>query len=231
MVSFAFGDFDKNFQKSIKELANIDVEVQFKQALTSFKGGYFVLGRTKRGEIFPVIVSEDGKYFIGLSNVMSLNKEDSQIIRETINQASAAKMQEDKKALTKLFKSFKESDFITLQGEGKNLPTKIIVTDPDCPYCRKELEKIEERLKSANVKLIFAPVHEKEAFIKAQLLLNATKKMKNNAEKIAILRQYYQDVTLSQKEQKTDITQVRNTADKIFASGLIQGVPFIFDME
>ena len=91
---------------------------------------------------------------------------------------------------------------------------------------------IEARLKEANLKLIFAPVHEQDAFIKAQLALNETKTAKDNKTKIAILRKYFQDnVKLSAKEQKTDITQVKFTTEKIFGSGLIHGVPFIFDVE
>ena len=232
ITSFAFADFDTNFKKSIKELTNVDVEVQFKKALKSFDGQYFVIGRTKGGDIFPVIVDKNGQYFMGLSSVMNFSKEDSKIIMDAINEAGEAKMKEDSKALNKLFKEFKESDFITFSGEGKNLPTKIIVTDPDCPYCRKELQNIEKRLKEANLKLIFAPVNEQDAFIKAQLILNATKNAKDNKAKIAILRKYFQDdVKLSAKEKKTDITQVKFTTEKIFGSGLINGVPFIFDVE
>ena len=231
-ANIAFADFDTNFKQSIKELTNVDVEVQFKKALKSFEGQYFVIGRTKSGDIFPVIVDKNGQYFMGLSSVMNFSKEDSRVIMNAINEAGEAKMKEDSKALNQLFKTFKESDFITLNGEGKNLPTKIIVTDPDCPYCRKELQNIEMRLKEANLKLIFAPVHEQDAFIKAQLILNATKNAKDNKAKIAILRKYFQDnVKLSAKEQKTDITQVKFTTEKIFGSGLINGVPFIFDVE
>ena len=231
-ANIAFADFDTNFKQSIKELTNVDVEVQFKKALKSFEGQYFVIGRTKSGDIFPVIVDKNGKYFIGLSSVMNFDKEDSRVIMNAINEAGEAKMKEDSKALNKLFKEFKEGDFVTLSGEGKNLPTKIIVTDPDCPYCRKELGNIEARLKEANLKLIFAPVHEQDAFIKAQLALNETKTAKDNKTKIAILRKYFQDnVKLSKKKKKTDITQVKFTTEKIFGSGLINGVPFIFDVE
>ena len=56
--------------------------------------------------------------------------------------------------------------------------------------------------------------------------------VKDNKAKIAILRKYFQDnVKLSAKEKKTDITQVKFTTEKIFGSGLINGVPFIFDVE
>lgn len=230
-ASFAFGNFEKNFKQSIKELTNIDVEIQVKKQLKSFNGEYFVIGRTKSGEIFPVIVSQDGKHFIGLSSVMNFSKEDSAMIMGEINKAGEEKMKADEAGLKKLFSSFKESDFVILKGEKENLPTKIVVTDPDCPYCRKHLEAIESQLKEANLKLIFAPVHEEEAFIKAQLILNESAKVKDNAKKIAILRKYYKDIKLSDREKKTDIKQVRFTAEKIFGSNLISGVPFIFEFK
>lgn len=230
-ASFAFGNFEANFKKSIRDLTNIDVEIQVKKELKSFNGEYFVIGRTKGGDIFPVIVSKDGKHFIGLSSVMNFSKEDSKMITEEINKAGAAKMQADKQALGKLFASFKESDFVTLQGEGKDLPTKIVVSDPDCPYCRKHLENVESELKEANLKFIFAPVHNENAFIKAQLILNQSVKAKDNARKIAILRKYYTDIKLSEKEKKTDIKQVKFTTEKIFGSGLVSGVPFIFEID
>ncbi|PKT79083.1 thiol peroxidase [Helicobacter winghamensis] len=230
-ASFAFGNFEKNFKQGIKELTGVDVEVQVKKQLKSFNGEYFVIGRTSGGDIFPVIVSQDGKHFIGLSSVMNFSKEDSKMITEEINKAGEAKMKADAEGLKKLFSSFKESDFVVLKGERKNLPTKIVVTDPDCPYCRKHLEGIEAQLKEANLKLIFAPVHEEEAFIKAQLILNESAKVKDNVKKIAILRKYYKDIKLSDKEKKIDIKQVRFTTEKIFGSGLITGVPFIFEMK
>ena len=61
ITSFAFADFDTNFKKSIKELTNVDVEVQFKKALKSFDGQYFVIGRTKGGDIFHVNVDKNGQ--------------------------------------------------------------------------------------------------------------------------------------------------------------------------
>lgn len=231
MASCAFANFDVNFKKGIKELTNVDIEIQLKKPLQSFKGEYFVIGRTSNGEIFPMIVSQDGKHFIGLSNIMSFSQEDSEMISKEMQQASEAKMKADSKALNRLFKSFKESDFITLTGQGKNLPTHIVVSDPDCPYCRQHLQSVESQLKEANLKFIFAPVHNENAFIKAQLILNASAKASDNEAKLALLRKYYSDTPLSPQEKKTDFRQVQSNTEKIFNSGLIRSVPFVFTLE
>lgn len=231
LVSFAMAGFEENFKISVKKLAEIDAEVQLKKPLKSFKNQYFVIGRTQSGEIFPVIVSQDGNYFVALNSMMNLNKEDSQMIMEELYKAGEAKEKQDAEVLNALFASFNAKDFIFLKGTSDNLPTKIVVTDPDCPYCRKHLEEIESELKEANLKLIFAPIHKKEAFIKAQLAMNQTSKLKteDTKGKIKILRKFYQDIKLSKKEMETDITQVRKNTDKIFASKIIKGVPFVFE--
>lgn len=233
LASFAVAGFEENFKKSIKNLSGVETEVQLKKPLKSFKNQYFVIGRTQSGEIFPVIVSQDGNYFVALSSMMSLAKEDSMMIMEELNKAGEEKEQKDVKVLQTLFASFTPNDFIFLKGEGENLPTTIVVTDPDCPYCREQLKEIESKLKQTNLKLIFAPVHEKEAFIKAQLAMNQTANLKaeDTKGKIKILRKFYQDISLSKKEMETDITQVRKNTDKIFDSKVIRGVPFVFEQK
>lgn len=182
-VSFALAGFEDNFKKSVKNFADVNVEVQLKKPLKSFENQYFVIGRTQGGDIFPVIVSQDGSYFVALSNMMNLDKEDSNMIRGELKKAGEEKEEKDSKALNALFASFTPSDFIYLKGESEGLPTKIVVTDPDCPYCREQLETIESELQKANLKLIFAPVHQKEAFIKAQLAMNQAAKLKAGTQK------------------------------------------------
>lgn len=232
-ASFALAGFEDNFKKSVKNFADVNVEIQLKKPLKSFKNQYFVIGRTQGGDIFPVIVSQDGSYFVALSNMMNLDKEDSNMIREELKKAGEEKEKKDSKALNELFASFTPSDFIYLKGESEGLPTKIVVTDPDCPYCREQLETIESELQKANLKLIFAPVHQKEAFIKAQLAMNQAAKLKaeDTKGKIKILRSFYQEKKLNKSEMATDFSQVRKNTNKIFGSNLVKGVPFVFDQK
>ncbi|MDE5592256.1 MAG: hypothetical protein K2I63_04820 [Helicobacter sp.] len=153
------------------------------------------------------------------------------MIREEIAKASLAKEKQDSSALNKLFKEFKENDFIFLEGNKKNLPTKIVVSDPDCPYCREHLSKIEKELETSNIKLIFAPVHDKNAFIKSQLAMQEISKLPQHdtPAKLKVLRKYYQNIKLNTQEMKTDYSQITKNKEKIFASGIIRGVPFIFE--
>ena len=232
-LTFLSASFEENFKKSIKDMVDVDVEVEFKKELVSFPLTFFVVGKTKGGDIFPAIVSKEGEYFIGLSNVLKLSNVDTQMINEALSKAQKEKQARDSKVLKELFGSFKESDFVYLKGAGKNLPTKIVVSDPDCPYCRKHLRNINKDLEESDLKIIFAPVHEKEAFIKAQLIMKETAKLKDEDTKgkVAILEKYFKDITLGAKEQKTDYSQITKNTEKIFESGAIKGVPFIYEMQ
>lgn len=227
-LSIANSNFDDNFKKTIKEVADINIEVYSKKELKSFPS-YFVIGKTSGGDIFPVIANKDGKYFIGMSNVLHLNEEDSNTIKQELNKAKMEQEKKGRAVLDKLFSSFKESDYVLLEGNSKNLPTQIVVSDPDCPYCRKHLEEIEETLKTANVKFIFAPVHERASFVKSQLIMNETKKLKSTKEKLEVFRKYYKDIKLSKKELDTNTSQVDRNTRKIFDSGAVRGVPFIYE--
>ena len=106
-----------------------------------------------------------------------------------------------------------------------------MVTDPDCPYCREHLKNVDAELKEANLKLIFAPIHQKEAFIKEPFILNELAKLDtgDTKGKIKILEKYYRDITLDAGQLKTDYSQITKNTDKIFQTGVIKGVPFIFE--
>lgn len=230
-LTFASAALEENFKKSIKDMTDVEVEVEFKKELVSFPSMYFVIGKTKGGDIFPVIVSKEGEYFIGLSNVLKLSNVDTQMMQEALNQAQKEKEARDSKVLKELFSGFKESDFLYLKGASENLPTKIVVSDPDCPYCREHLKGIDQELKEANIKMIFAPIHEKEAFIKSQLIMSEAAKLKKDDTKgkVAILNKYFKDIALSNKELKTDYSQITRNTEKVFKSGVIKGVPFIYE--
>ncbi|NDJ28134.1 hypothetical protein DMB95_01525 [Campylobacter sp. MIT 12-8780] len=99
-----------------------------------------------------------------------------------------------------------ETQIITL-GD-KNKPVLYVFSDPECPYCRAHLAGIEEELKENQLKLIITPVHGKSAFEKTALIYKESKNAKTDAQKIAILRKYYDENIknydkVSQKELNT----------------------------
>lgn len=229
---FAYADFNANFTKSIKELSGVDVKVEFKKELESFKDTYFVIAKTSKGDAFPVFVSKDGKYLIGFSNVLNLADNDMKMMQEQLKKASEENLARDKQALSKLFASFSKDDFVYLEGNKKGLPTKIVVTAPDCPHCQNQLKgDIDKILEESNLKIIFAPLGKEDAFIRAQLIMNETKNLKSTKDKLAVLKKYYFAKELSKAQLKTNYDKIKTNQEKIFGSGLVQGVPFVFSEE
>jgi thiol:disulfide interchange protein DsbC len=116
---------------------------------------------------------------------------------------------------------------LLLKSQIKTDALLTIVTDPDCPYCRAELSNLREHLKSTNVRMIFAPVHDEKAYVKSALILEETKKLNNNEKIISVIEKYYKDIELSEKQMQTKTDIVHDAAETIFGSGLIQGVPYL----
>ncbi|EMD8967128.1 thioredoxin fold domain-containing protein [Campylobacter upsaliensis] len=89
----------------------------------------------------------------------------------------------------------KEKMIISL-GDKNKQPSIYVFSDPECPYCIEQLKNIEEELKTKQINLILTPVaHGKSAFEKSALIYKESKNAKTDAEKLAILRKYF-DPTL-----------------------------------
>jgi len=87
------------------------------------------------------------------------------------------------KELSKLIKAEKPENIVALGNDPKK-ETLIVFTDPECPFCGKEVEKIEETLKSRNLKLIFTPVHDKSSLEKSVIIQKQTAVAKTLDEKL-----------------------------------------------
>ena len=64
-----------------------------------------------------------------------------------------------------------------------------------------------------------------------QLIMNEVAKLDagDTKGKIKVLEKYYRDITLDAGQLKTDYSQITKNTDKIFQTGVIKGVPFIFE--
>ena len=137
------------------------------------------------------------------------------------------------KKLNEIFKSIPENRYVNLKSTGNNVKkTLVVVTDPECPYCRNEMKTIEEKLKDHHIKIILAPVGARTAFVKSQIAMDKIKEAKSDKEKISILREVYADsykIPENLRNQPTKL--IDENAEKIYSSGLIRGVPFVFEME
>ncbi len=131
--------------------------------------------------------------------------------------------------LKKIYNSEDKNNIISLGNDPKK-ETMVIFTDPECPYCRKELAGVEKRLENSNIKLILTTVHGKSALKKCHLVYKSVKNAKTDAEKIKVLRKYY-DPKVDIKNEKisdAEIQTMLKLKNKYMNSGAIQGVPAIF---
>ncbi len=132
-------------------------------------------------------------------------------------------------ALRDLYTKEDKANIISL-GEDAKKETLVIFTDPECPYCRRELKEIEDRLKQNNLKLLITPVHGKSSLQKAHLIYEGIKKAKNDAQKIKIMRKYYaSDVNLTNEKVDDKMVEKMDNLRKKYLKDAIRGVPFIIN--
>ncbi len=222
--------FEDNLNATLSGKIGMDIKVVEKNELSDWKGVYFAIIESKsNAQRFPLFASSDGKSVLGYSSLLiTPSKDDEAKIATLLKEAQDFNEKAKEGALKDLFAKVDEKSIIKL-GDAKK-PSLIIVSDPECPYCRKELESIEERLKTNSLKLILAPVHGKSAFVKSELIYKETAKAKSDKEKIKILKKYFnKDVKLSPKDEKMDTPMTDSNKNTIFSGGLIRGVPFVYE--
>jgi len=130
------------------------------------------------------------------------------------------------KQLSKLYQKEKPEHILVL-GNDPQKETQVVFSDPECPFCGKEVDKIEETLKTKNLRYIFTPVHEKSAMEKSVLIYKQTKIAKNLQSKVKILKKYFKADTY-EKVSDAEVATIEKTRTKYFAAGL-KGVPFIIN--
>ena len=129
--------------------------------------------------------------------------------------------------ISKIYKDEDKANIIVLGSDPKK-PTIIMFSDPECPYCRAELAKIETTLKDNNVEIVLTPVHDVSSLQKSSLIYKDAKAAKSDSDKVKILRKYYaEDYNVDDKSvSKEDVAKIDNLRKKYFAAG-VRSVPFI----
>ncbi len=225
------GKFETNLESLLKEKTKMEVKVVEKKGLEDIKGlNIVIIESTQNAQRFPIFANEDGTSVIGFSNLyFTKNSKSEESVKSMIDKIQAYNEKSKEGDLIKLFDSIPDEGYVDFKGGGDKVT--VVVTDPECPYCRRELDSIEDKLKETSLRLVIAPVHGKSAFIKGQLIYDETKKAKSNKEKIEIFRKYFdKDYKLTDEQNKIDPKIVNENAQKIFSSGLVKGVPFLFVM-
>ncbi len=206
-----------NHFKNTIQVPNISVEVVERHSVEGVAGMDFVtlnLSDGTRAQKLSIFTKDD----LIFPDVISIKQGGS--IKEMMEMA------ELQKKMSVLYKKEDKKNILSIGNDAKK-ETIVIFTDPECPYCRQELDGIEERLKTNNVKIIFTPVHERSSLEKSVLIYNEAAKAKNDAEKIKIMRKYYdENVKYDQKISDAEVARIDELKLKYFGAG-VKGVPFI----
>ncbi len=139
-------------------------------------------------------------------------------------------------AALELLKSINPARFAYIESFDKNNPyVTYIVGDPECPYCAEEMKRITKHLRNSNVKLIFAPVHGKSAFIKSALILKRLKALSPSDQKgaIDVIEKYYnKDAQVSDADvSKAELDAVYADTKTLFSKGVIKSVPYVIKVK
>lgn len=139
-------------------------------------------------------------------------------------------------AALELLKSIDPARFAYIESFDKNNPyMTYIVGDPECPYCAEEMKRITKHLRNSNVKLIFAPVHGKSAFIKSALVLKHLKALSPSDQKgaIDVIEKYYnKDAQVSDADvSKAELDAVYADTKTLFSKGVIKSVPYVIKVK
>lgn len=144
----------------------------------------------------------------------------------SINGGSIKEKLDKQKLVQELSKLIKEEDpaNILVLGTDPKKETEIVFTDPECPFCGKEVDKIEETLKIKNLKLIFTPVHDRSSLEKSVLITKQATAAKTLEEKVKIVKKYFNGA-VDEKVTDEEVAVIENNRKKYFGAGL-KGVPF-----
>lgn len=220
LASSLFGATDEqiiSYFKSQIPIPSIEIKVTSRVNIKNIEGMDYV-----------TLLASDGQR----AQEISVFTKDNLIFPDVINidNGGSIKGKLDRAKLIKnlavLYKGEDSKNIVSIGNDPKK-ETMVVFTDPDCPFCNKELQKIDERLKKYNIKMIFTPVHDRDSLEKSALILRKTHDLKDDQAKIKILKKYYNgdlDETVSDEE----VQNIQSLINKYFKAGL-KGVPFIIN--
>ncbi len=206
----------------------LQVKIESKSKLEGTNFDQIIVNITDGKQSQKQVLFTDGKYVF--PDIIDVNKRVSYLGKFNDIQEKAS-MGEAYSKLAALIKNLDKSKIINLGNDPKK-PTKYLFTDPDCPYCRIELDRIEKDLEESNLKVIMAPIpsHGEDAIKKSIAIYKEVKGVKDDAAKIKILRKYYaKDASAPTNITADQVKTEQANIMKYFETGAIRGVPAMID--
>lgn len=211
-------------------------EVSMKMISTEASGlkdfSFVILER--EGYWVPLLAHENGKTIIIATPDLILSTDS--IVEKNLAKA-IKKSQEHNKQLVddsvlKIF-STHSSSTITLPNKSAKYTTYMVL-DPNCPYCKNEVEKLQEYAKDSSLVIMVVGILRQDSLDKAAAFAKLIKNTKSKEEQIAVLKCVfdkgfapssvrYDDAKKERDEIYADLALI---GMKLQQAGL-QGVPYI----
>ncbi|MDX1809244.1 MAG: thioredoxin fold domain-containing protein [Sulfurospirillaceae bacterium] len=215
IASVAFSATNEEIIKHFKAqipIANIQIKVTSRKQISKdldFVSLYITDGKDSQS----VSIFTNGEYiFPDAINVKTNVSLKDEMRRVQIN-----------KNISEVYKKEDKKNIISI-GHDPKKETLVIFSDPECPFCKKELDNIENELTKYNVKMIFTPVHDRNSLAKSYLIYKYIKNAKTDKEKIATIRKYFDSET-DEKVSDANVKKIDDLRQKYFAAG-INGTPY-----
>lgn len=116
---------------------------------------------------------------------------------------------------------------VRLGNSGKDVVT-VVFSDPDCPWCKKQIGGVEEKIKEGDILLVLTPLPmHPNALGKSVNILKETKNAKTDAEKIKILQKYFADNVDYKEPSDAEKDALAKKVEEVFELG-VSYTPAVF---
>ncbi len=223
--------FEQNLTNLIEKQTQTSIKIVSQSDLKSSKDLKFVVIEiANNAQRIPLFATKSGETIIGLSNVFFTNaKADEELIAQKVAEIESHNENSQSIAAGALIKQLKDSQYIALKSSAKNAPTTFIIADPNCGYCKEEFRKIDDRLKTQNVNIVMVGILGEDSLKKAASVMSKVKSSDKEKTKLNALKEVFLN---NFKAPKTiDTTAIKETSDFLFKSGVIRGVPYIYEVK
>ncbi|ETD27642.1 hypothetical protein [Helicobacter canis] len=206
-----------------------------KVALTqdsSLQGFSFVVVE-QGGFWIPLLANDSGRVVLGISPnlIFTTDKKFEAKLSTLLQKVSANNKQIADKGVLKVFKQHTNST-ITIANEAAKYKTYIVL-DPNCPYCRDEVEKLEEYAKDSTLEIMVVGIIQQSSINKAAAFAKLIQNAKTKEEQISVLKRVFDKSFDPSSVRFAKETEQGGISAALVAMGLelqkagLQGVPYI----
>ncbi len=223
-VSIAYANVNNaNIEKVFKDRGYEAKVVSSKDS--GIKGLSFVIAE-QGGFWIPFLVNPEGTILIGITpdTIISDDKAFGDSLDAIFKQVKDHNQTATDEAVLKVFDKYAKN-VITLEGKNTS-KTTYLVLDTNCPYCKEEVKKLEERLKTSNLKILLVGALSLESTQKAATFYENINAKSTQKAKLEYITEAFSPSFKPNSNINTD--QVMNMSMELGGAGL-RGVPYIIE--